>query len=223
MQMKAMIFDADGTLLDSMGLWRRIDREFLEAHHYPYSTEISEQVETMSLQQSAVYFQQLLADCEAISVRQIAQELDALCAGAYETQIQAMPFVSDFLEAARRQEYRMCVATASKKAQIQKALHRLGLLHYFQFVMDADEAGAAKTDPAIFLACASRLGSVPSETWVFEDAPHAAQTAADAGFLVVGVHAPGGEKQKAQLHRCCRVFADSFAELLNSEKDVNLC
>ena len=47
--MKAMIFDADGTLLDSMGLWRRIDREFLEAHHYPYSTEISEQVETMSL------------------------------------------------------------------------------------------------------------------------------------------------------------------------------
>ena len=46
--MKAMIFDADGTLLDSMGLWRRIDREFLEAHHYPYSTEISEQVETMS-------------------------------------------------------------------------------------------------------------------------------------------------------------------------------
>ena len=67
--MKAMIFDADGTLLDSMGLWRRIDREFLEAHHYPYSTEISEQVETMSLQQSAVYFQQLLADREAISVR----------------------------------------------------------------------------------------------------------------------------------------------------------
>lgn len=223
MQMKAMIFDADGTLLDSMGLWRRIDREFLEAHHYPYSTEISEQVETMSLQQSAVYFQQLLADREAISVRQITQELDALCAGAYETQIQAMPFVSDFLEAARRQEYRMCVATASKKAQIQKALHRLGLLHYFQFVMDADEAGAAKTDPAIFLACASRLGSIPSETWVFEDAPHAAQTAADAGFLVVGVHAPGGEKQKAQLHRCCRVFADSFAELLNSEKDVDLC
>ena len=47
-----------------------------------------------------------------------------------------------------------------EKAQIQKALHRLGLLHYFQFVMDADEAGAAKTDPAIFLACASRLGSV---------------------------------------------------------------
>lgn len=73
-------FDADGTLLDSMGLWRRIDREFLEAHHYPYSTEISEQVETMSLQQSAVYFQQLLADREAISVRQITQELDALCA-----------------------------------------------------------------------------------------------------------------------------------------------
>ena len=63
--MKAMIFDADGTLLDSMGLWRRIDREFLEAHQYPYSTEISEQVETMSLQQSAVYFQQLLADREA--------------------------------------------------------------------------------------------------------------------------------------------------------------
>ena len=51
--MKAMIFDADGTLLDSMGLWRRIDQAFLNAHHYPYSTAISEQVEVMSLQQSA--------------------------------------------------------------------------------------------------------------------------------------------------------------------------
>lgn len=59
--MKAMIFDADGTLLDSMGLWRRIDQAFLNAHHYPYSTAISEQVEVMSLQQSAAYFQQLLA------------------------------------------------------------------------------------------------------------------------------------------------------------------
>lgn len=58
--MKAMIFDADGTLLDSMGLWRRIDQAFLNAHHYPYSTAISEQVEVMSLQQSAAYFQQLL-------------------------------------------------------------------------------------------------------------------------------------------------------------------
>lgn len=81
--------------------------------------------------------------------------------GAYETQIQAMPFVSDFLEAARRQEYRMCVATASKKAQIQKALHRLGLLHYFQFVMDADEAGAAKNGSSDFSWPVQSFGKHP--------------------------------------------------------------
>ena len=168
--MKAMIFDADGTLLDSMGLWQHIDQAFLNAHHYPYSTAISEQVEVMSLQQSAAYFQQLLAGRETLSIQQITQELDALCAGAYETQIQAMPFVPAFLAAAHREGYRMCVATASKKESIQKALHRLGLLHYFSFIMDADEAGAAKTNPAIFLDCARRLGSKPAETWVFEDA-----------------------------------------------------
>ena len=220
--MKAMIFDADGTLLDSMGLWRRIDQAFLNAHHYPYSTAISEQVEVMSLQQSAAYFQQLLAGRETLSIQQITQELDALWAGAYETQMQAMPFVPDFLAAAHREGYRMCVATASKKESIQKALHRLGLLHYFSFIMDADEAGAAKTNPAIFLDCARRLGSKPAETWVFEDAPHAAQTAANAGFLVVGVHAPGGAKHEALLRGCCRYFAASFAALIDREKRILL-
>ena len=88
--------------------------------------------------------------------------------------------------------------------------------------MDADEAGAAKTNPAIFLDCARRLGSKPAETWVFEDAPHAAQTAANAGFLVVGVHAPGGEKHEALLRGCCRYFAASFAELIDREKRILL-
>ncbi|MDD3193841.1 MAG: HAD family phosphatase [Oscillospiraceae bacterium] len=221
--MKAMIFDADGTLLDSMGLWRQIDRDFLAAHHYPYSVAISEQVETMSLQQSAEYFRQLLSGQETLSIQQITAELDALCAGAYENEIQAMPFVPEFLAAAHREGYQMCVATASKKVQIAQALGRLGLLDYFQFVVDADEVGAAKTDPAIFLACAARLGSLPKETWVFEDAPHAAKTAASAGFPVIGVHAPGGAKQADLLRGCCQKFVLSFSMLLTPEKSVNLC
>ncbi|MCI5809732.1 MAG: HAD family phosphatase [Oscillospiraceae bacterium] len=220
--MKAMIFDADGTLLDSMGLWRQIDRAFLKSHHYPYSERISEQVETMSLQQSAGYFQRLLRDREMLSEQQIIAELNGLCAGAYETEIQAMPFVPDFLEAAYQAGYRMCVATASQKEQISRALSRLGLLDYFSFVMDADEAGAAKTDPKIFLACADRLGSRPEETWVFEDAPHAAQTAASAGFLVIGVHAPGGKKQEELLKKCCFHFVPSFEMLIDQGKNLKL-
>lgn len=159
--MKAMIFDADGTLLDSMGLGRRIDREFLEAHHYPYSTEISEQVETMSLQQSAVYFQQLLADREAISVRQITLELDALCAGAYETQIQAMPFVSDFLEAARRQEYRMCVATASKKAANSKSATPVGAAALFPVCNGCRRGGCGKNGSSDFSGLCQSFGKHP--------------------------------------------------------------
>ena len=137
---------------------------------------------------------------------------------------EAMPFVSDFLEAARRQEYRMCVATASKKAQIQKALHRLGLLHYFQFVMDADEAGAAKTDPAIFLACASRLGEASRQRLgCLKTHRMQLKAAADAGFLVVGVHAPGGENKKRSCTDAVVFLLIPLRELLNSEKDVDLC
>lgn len=219
---KAMIFDADGTLLDSMGLWRQIDQDFLLAHCYPYLPQISRQVETMSLRQSAAYFQRLLAGREELSVPQIMAELEGMCAGAYENQVQAMPFVPEFLEAARRAGYRMCVATASQKGQIEKALGRLGLLSYFSFIMDADEAGASKTDPAIFLACAARLGSVPADTWVFEDAPHAAKTAADAGFLVVGVHTPESDGQRERMLGCCRRWVSSFSQLLDPEKNIIL-
>lgn len=220
--MKAMIFDADGTLLDSMELWRQIDRAFLQAHDYPYSESISEQVETMSLAQSAEYFRQLLAGRETLSTAQIQEELDSLCADAYEQKICAMPFVPQFLEAARQDGYAMCVATASQKVQIISALRRLDLLSYFQFVMDAQEAGAAKTDPAIFLACASRLGSAPEETWVFEDAPHAAQTAALAGFRVIGLSPADGSSREAAMRRWCKKVVPSFKYLLKIGKQVNL-
>lgn len=220
--MKGIIFDADGTLLDSMGLWRQIDREFLARHNHPYSEQISETVETMSLIQSARYFSELLSDRESLTAEEIAAELNDMCAGYYEHKVGAMPFVPEMLQAAKEAGLVMCIATASVKSQIAAALRRLNLLDYFQFIIDPDDVGAAKTDPAIFLACAQRLGLTPSEMWVVEDAPHAAKTAASAGFRVIGVHQSGTENQQRQMEEICERYIPFFDCLLDADKKWNL-
>ena len=220
--MKGIIFDADGTLLNSMGLWRQVDRDFLARHDYPYSETISETVETMSLTQSAEFFADLLAEQERLTPEQIVEELNGMCAGYYEREVQEMPYVPEMLQAAKRAGFSLCVATASVKSQIAAALDRLGLLSYFDFIMDADDVGSAKTDPTIFFAFAERLNLSPDQIWVVEDAPHAAKTAASAGFRVIGVHHSGTENQQKQMAEVCERYVPSFDCLLDKDKNWNL-
>lgn len=220
--MKGMIFDADGTLLDSMGLWEQIDRDFLKAHGLTYSRQISEQVKTMSLTQSSEYFRDLLYPRETVTAKDIAKEIDAMCGQAYALHISAKPFALDFLQAAKAEGYQMCVATASKEEPIRMALERLGLLPYFTFVLGADQVDSGKTDPAIFLECARRFGSGPEEIWVFEDALHAAKTASLAGFRVIGLYDESIGRNKKEMKGYCRRYVDSFAQLLDQEKCVKL-
>ncbi len=183
--MKAMIFDADGTLLDSLGLWREIDRKFLSSHGLLYSEAVSRAVQNMSLDESSAFFCALLRDKEDLTPASVRRELNILCETAYERDIKPMPYVREFLSCAKNDGFMLCVATETNKVLIEKALRRLGLAGYFEFFMDTEEAGFSKNSPEIFFKCASLLAAPPEECYVFEDSPRAAESAASAGFKVV--------------------------------------
>ena len=83
---------------------------------------------------------------------------------------------------------RLCVATASDRSVAEAALARTGVLGLFDFLMTCDEAGSGKQQPLIFERAIERLGSSKMDTVVFEDAAHAVQTAAQAGFRVAAIY-----------------------------------
>ena len=105
---------------------------------------------------------------------------------------------------------KMIIATSSDKTHIKKAFERLGILKYFTDIVTCSQIGKGKTSPDIYLACADKLGTAPSETLVFEDAVFAAETAHKAGFKTVGVYDESSRNDKNRIKAVCDYYADSF-------------
>src|SRR5699024_5440718 len=87
----------------------------------------------------------------------------------------------------KQQGAKLCVATATAEPLARACLERLGVAHYFDFILSCEAVGKGKTQPDVYLEAARRMGSSPGDTAVFEDALYAAQTAKEAGFYTVGV------------------------------------
>ena len=109
-----------------------------------------------------------------------------------------------------RPNTRMTAKWSEVPEDIKNTFERLGILKYFTDIVTCSQIGKGKTRPDIYLACADKLGTAPSETLVFEDAVFAAETAHKAGFKTVGVYDESSRNDKNRIKAVCDYYADSF-------------
>lgn len=206
-----LLFDLDGTLIDSNGVWLEVDRTFLARRNAPYTQAYYEGVAHSILPNCAAFTKEYLhleESCEEI----IAEWMD-LARGAYE----AVPLksgVREYLDRCRAQGRRMAVFTACVPEHCQAALERHGLVPYFERILYAQELGVDKKSPAVFRQAARELGVTPRECVLFDDSLSACKGAKAAGMTVVGVRdslAPGIE---ADMRELCDQYIESFDQLL---------
>lgn len=105
----------------------------------------------------------------------------------YRDEVQLKPGVREFLENARAEGVKMCIATGTRRDVAEPFLERTGLMEFMEFFIDCHEVGRFKEHPDIYLLSAERLGADISECAVFEDSDYSAETAKRAGFYVVGI------------------------------------
>ena len=139
-----LIFDLDGTLIDSNGVWVEVDKTFLARRNAPYTKEYYQGVAHTTLYKCAEFTRDYLhleESCEAI----IAEWMD-LVRDAYR-HVALKPHVREYLDRCRASGRRMVLFTACVPEHCQAALDRHGLTPYFERVLYAQELGWRRTPP----------------------------------------------------------------------------
>lgn len=183
---KGAIFDVDGTLLDSMGIWTDAGSRYIESLRLVPEENLGEILFRMSLEEGGSYLKENYHLEQ--SEREIIDGVLKIVQDFYFFEVQAKPQMPEVLETLEKQHIPMVIATSSDRICVEKALCRVGLRHYFSSIFTCTEVGAGKTEPVIYLRAAEYLGTQPEETLVYEDAVHALLTAKRAGFRTVGVY-----------------------------------
>lgn len=186
MKISGAIFDFDGTLMDSMYVWENMASDYLLNRGVPPHAGLQEKFKTLSIYQAACYYRDEYGIAD--SPERITAEINAMVEKAYKYDVLPKAGVREFLQKLKLHGVKMCIATATDSHLIKAALSRCELSEYFGAIFTCTEIGKGKDEPDIYIAALEFMGTPKNETFVFEDAYFAVNTAKKAGFPVAGVY-----------------------------------
>ena len=205
------LFDLDGTLIDSNGIWAEVDRTFLARRGYPYTKEYYEGVAHTIFPLAAVFTKEYCHLSE--STDEIMAEWMELAKDAY-AHVTVKPGVRAFLKQCKAENRRMALVTSSVPEHCRAALGRLGLTEYFERILFAHDLGMDKKDPETFRHAAALMGVMPEDCTMYDDSVAACRAAREAGMQVVGVYDAFFHVSWPEMQQVCHRVIRSFEELL---------
>jgi len=191
-QLRAVVFDMDGVLVDSHPAHRLAWREFLRRLGKDVTeSELDFVLDGRKRRDILLHFLGPLTDAQLEEYGKAKDELFWLAAAS----IAPVPGVFEFIECIRRAGISVAVATSAGASRTRSMLKRLGIFAHFAAVVTGEEVGAGKPNPAIYLLACQRIGCPPNTTVAVEDAAAGVRAAKEAGLRCVGITRCGSEEK----------------------------
>ncbi len=206
------IFDFDGTLVDSMWVWDNLLIDFLRRYDYDTPDELLKEVAYMSMEQSSSHVCSLYD--LPLTPKQVYQSWNDMIYDGYANEIRLKTGVKEYLERLRQQGKTLAIATANTKMLTEICLENNGVLELFDVFTYADEVGAGKSDPKIYLETLRKMNMQTCEVVLFEDILKALETAKSIGLDVVIAEDGAAEADRNSLMTLADLYINSFEELL---------
>lgn len=180
-----VIFDLDGTLIDSMGIWHQIDIDYLGSKGIELPDDLQGKVEGKSFRETAIYFKERFKLTETIE--EIMEVWNVMSFDMYTTKVTLKPGVINILEHIKKMGLKIGIATSNSTHLTTAVLKSMKIDKYFDAVVTGNDVKKGKPDPEIYLKAADRLDIQPSKCFVFEDIPSGILAGKNAGMTTCAV------------------------------------
>ncbi len=209
---EAVIFDLDGSMVDSMWLWKAIDIEYLGRFGITLPEDLQNCIEGMSFSETAAYFKERFSlpdDLETIKA-----EWNRMAWDKYACEVPVKEGVRELLQYCASHGIKAGIATSNSRQLVENVVSVHGLTSYFDCIMTGCDVARGKPAPDIYLAVAKELDAAPENCLVFEDIVPGIQSGKAAGMKVCAVYDQYSEYQDAEKHQLADYYTYRFLELI---------
>ncbi len=209
---KACIFDLDGTLVDSMWMWPEIDKEYLGRFGIEYDDNLKNEIDGISFHETAVYFKNKFGISD--SIEKICKDWEDMAYDKYKYEVKEKRGCQKFLEQLKSKGIKMGIATSNNRSMVDIVLESLGMKNFFEVITTSDEVKKGKPAPDVYLTTAKLLNVEPKHCLVFEDVVAGIIAGKSAGMKVCAVEDDFTREVRQRKKELSDYYIDDYSELL---------
>ena len=209
---KACIFDLDGTLVDSMWMWPDIDREYLNRFGIEYDDNLKNEIDGISFHETAVYFKNKFGISD--SVEKICKDWEDMALDKYKYEVKEKPGCTRFLEHLKSRGIKMGIATSNNRKLVDAVLNSLNMKDFFEVITTSDEVKRGKPAPDVYLTTANLLNVEPKNCLVFEDVVAGIMAGKSAGMKVCAIEDDFTKEVRQKKKELSDYYIVDYSELL---------
>lgn len=215
----AVIFDMDGTLIDSMWIWPDIDQVYLERYDLTQPEDFHRVMEGMSYREVAQYFLDTFPSLPRTR-EEIMEDWTQMAYERYMTQVPLKTGAGEFIQRMRKMGKKIGIATSNGRRLVDDTLEALKITDLFDSVRTACEVASGKPAPDVYLLVAKDMGVAPERCLVFEDVPMGILAGKNAGMKVCAVEDDFSKPQEKKKRELADYYIQDYEDIINETYEV---
>ncbi len=207
-----VIFDCDGTLLDTIDAWHEVEDQLLCEQGITLTKAERDELSTLTLDEAGVFFYERFTGIE--SPDQVRQLIVDHLLDYYRTRSVPVPGAEEFVALLAKRDVPTSVLSSSPQSFLQAGLGRTSMPSYLKAIVSVDDVPGSKRDVETYHYVCELMGVTPDQTWFFDDSWYALKAAQEAGLHTVGVFSSDKCGTREELSRYSEQVIDDFTDLL---------
>mgnify|MGYP003374736228 FL=1 len=216
---KAVIFDLDGTMADSMWVWTSVDRDYIDQYKLDIPQGFYEEIEGMSFTETAQHFLDVFPQI-TLSLDEIKEAWIKMAEEKYRNEVSLKRGIREFLEDLKQRGIRIGMATSNSRVLAEGLLKSNGIREYFDEIWTSCDVKAGKPAPDVYLKVAEELHVDPRECLVFEDVPMGIMAGKNAGMKVCAGEDEFSAHQRARKKELADYYIRDYYEIKTNSYEV---